>query len=71
MFNILAKCWPNSSKSGSGVSASQLGGDLQNLVGLTVEHRERLALKMLRTMQALPSVAQGMSFERIGSRLHI
>lgn len=53
----------------------------QDLVGLSIEHQEPVALQILRAMQDLPlspmqqevaqCVAQGMSFEHIGRRLHI
>ena len=51
------------------------------LVGMTIEHQEPLALKILRVMQNLPLsptqkevallLAQGISSEKIGERLHI
>jgi len=51
------------------------------LIGLTIEHQEPLPLKLLRAMQHLPLsptqkevallVAQGVSSEKIGERLHI
>jgi len=51
------------------------------LVGMTIEHQEPLALKVLRTMQNLPLspmqkevallLVQGFSNEKIGQRLHI
>ena len=51
------------------------------LLGMTIEHQEPLALKILRAMQNLPLsptqkevamlLAQGVSSEKIGERLHI
>jgi DNA-binding CsgD family transcriptional regulator len=51
------------------------------LIGMTIEHQEPLALKILRAMQDLPLspvqkevallLAQGVSSEKIGERLHI
>lgn len=57
------------------------GEEPSNLVGMTIEHREPVALKLMRAMQHLPlspmqqevahCVAQGMSFKHIAQRLHI
>ena len=51
------------------------------LVGMTIEHQEPLVLKILRALQNLPLsptqkevamlLAQGVSSEKIGERLHI
>lgn len=55
--------------------------DPGGLIGMTIEHQEPLVLKILRSMQHLPLsptqkevallMAQGISYEKIGERLHI
>ncbi|MBD9356154.1 helix-turn-helix transcriptional regulator [Methylomonas albis] len=59
----------------------QENSDAEGLVGLTIEHREPLKLKVLRCMQQIPLsptqkdvamlLSQGVSFEQIGQRLNI
>lgn len=59
----------------------QKNSGTDNLIGLTIEHQEPLVLKLLRAMQALPLspvqmevallLAQDVTSEKIGERLHI